>query len=312
MIKMRSLVGRMRSWWRWLRIIRRVWRDYNHHVGRRPHLLCPQRFTEKIQWRKLFDLNPVYTVFCDKVATREYVAQRVGSDAVVPLLWLGREPAALPLETLQPPYIIKCSHGSGWNMVVRHNGSVDYDAMRAQLGRWLATDYGIMTSEPGYCAVPRRLLVEPLLTHRGGYPNEYKFFMFSGIGRLVMLRTNYGDLGYERIQSYYDMRWRQLPLRTLDMPRTQPAPRPPEFDTMRAMAERLAEDRDHLRVDFLVSDGRVYVGELTSYHRSGMFRFDPDKMDFVLGEWWRLRHPFLRALWTIMTREWGSRAAPQL
>ena len=74
---------------------------------------------------------------------------------------------------------------------------------------------------------------------------------------------------------------------------------------MRVMAERLTEDRDHIRVDFLVSDGRVYIGELTSYHESGMTRFDPDKMDFVLGEWWELRRAFLRACWTIITRDWG-------
>ena len=77
-----------------------------------------------MQWRKLFDLDPIYAVFCDKVATREYVAQRVGSDAVVPMLWLGSDPAALPFETLRPPYIIKCSHGSGWNIVVRGNDTV--------------------------------------------------------------------------------------------------------------------------------------------------------------------------------------------
>jgi hypothetical protein len=108
------------------------------------------------------------------------------------------------------------------------------------------------------------------------------------------------------------MKWRQLPLRTLDMPYTDPVPCPPEFDTMRAMAERLAEDRDHIRVDFLVSDGHVYVGELTSYHRSGLFLFEPDKMDFVLGEWWQLRRPFLRAFWTVKTRDWGIACLPQL
>jgi hypothetical protein len=302
----------MRSWWRWLRKIRTVWLEYNHFVGRSPHLFRPHRFTEKIQWRKLFDLDPIYAVFCDKVATREYVAQRVGSDALVPMLWLGSDPAALPFETLRAPYIIKCSHGSGWNIVVRDSNPMDYDAMRAQLGRWLADDYGIEMSEPGYSAVPPRLLVEPLLTHRGGYPVEYKFFMFNGVARLVLLRANYGDLSHERIQSYYDLKWRQLPLRTSDMPFTDPVPCPPEFDTMRAMAERLAEDRDHIRVDFLVSDGRVYVGELTSYHRSGWFLFEPDKMDFVLGEWWQLRRPFLRAFWTVMTRDWAITRHPQL
>ena len=52
--------------------------------------------------------------------------------------------------------------------------------------------------EPGYGAVPRQLLVEPLLTHRGGYPMECKFFMFNGVGRLVFLRANYGDLSGRR------------------------------------------------------------------------------------------------------------------
>ena len=50
---------------------------------------------------------------------------------------------------------------------------------------------------------------------------------------------------------------------TLDRPRPtrpSPVPCPREFDTMRMMAERLADKCDHFRVDFLVSDGRVYVG----------------------------------------------------
>ncbi len=298
---------RLFDWWlfRWWRIIRRIKRSYNQHLHQPLHLIRPRRFTEKMQWRKLFDLDSIYVVFCDKVATREYVAQRVGPDAVVPILWLGSDPVALPLEKLRPPYIIKCSHGSGWNIVVRGSDTEDYAAIRAQLERWLATDFGLLLCEPGYSAVPRRLLVEPLLTHRGGFPIEYKFFMFDGVTGLVMLRTNYGDLAHERIQAYYDVQWRQLPLRTLDMPYTEPVPCPLEFDTMRVLAERLTEGRDHIRVDFLVSDGRVYVGELTSYHRSGLLRFEPDEQDFVLGEWWKLRRPLSRAVWTIITSDWG-------
>ena len=298
---------RLFDWWlfRWWRITRKVRVAYHETLQQQLHLFCPRRFTEKMQWRKLFDLDPIYAVFCDKVATREFVAQRVGPDAVVPMLWLGSDPAALPLEKLRPPYIIKCSHGSGWNIVVRGDGTDDFAAIRAQLGRWLAVDYGIERCEPGYSAVPPRLLVEPLLTHRGGFPIEYKFFMFDGVARLVMLRMNYGDQVHERIQAYYDLEWRLLPLRTSDMPCTNPVPCPPELETMRVIAERLAEDRDHIRVDFLVGDGRIYVGELTSYHRSGLFHFEPDNQDFVLGEWWKIRRSSLRAFWTIITCNWG-------
>jgi hypothetical protein len=68
----------------------------------------------------------------------------------------------------------------------------------------------------------------------------------------------------------------------------------------------LAENRDHIRVDFIVSDGRVYVGELSSYHKSGFFRFELDEQDFMFGEWWELRWPFLRACWTIITHDWNT------
>jgi hypothetical protein len=153
--------------------------------------------------------------------------------------------------------------------------------------------------------VPRRLLIEPLLTNNGGFPAEYKFFMFSGIARLAMHRANQGDQGHERTQSYYDMEWRLLPMRTLDRPSAAPAPRPREFEIMRMMAERLAENCDHIRVDFLLSDGRVYLGEVTSYHKCGFFQFELDEHDFMLGGWWELRRPFFRACRTIITRDWN-------
>ena len=42
---------------------------------------------------------------------------------------------------------------------------------------------------------------------------------------------------------------------------------------------RPSRDRDNIRVRFSGQHGRVYVGELTCYHESGMTRFEPDKMD---------------------------------
>ena len=189
-----------------------------------------------MQWRKLFDLDPIYLVLSDKIASREYIAQRVGQNAVVPLLWIGSDPAALPFEKLVPPYIIKCSHGSGWNIVVRGNDRLDCAAICTQLGGWLATDYGVQCCEPGYSAVPRRLLVEPLLTNRGGFPIEYMFFMFE---RGCALGVGSSQLWGPTPSAHpflLRMKWRQLQLRTSDMPNAKPILRPPELDTMRVMA----------------------------------------------------------------------------
>src|ERR1700751_6304302 len=54
--------------WDWVRAIRRICRTYHAAHGFYPSLISPVRYTEKIQWRKLFDLNPLYVVLCDKLA----------------------------------------------------------------------------------------------------------------------------------------------------------------------------------------------------------------------------------------------------
>ena len=53
-------------------------RLHREHHGHKPRLLRPGRFTEKMQWRKLFDLNPIYAVITDKLASRDFIAERVG------------------------------------------------------------------------------------------------------------------------------------------------------------------------------------------------------------------------------------------
>jgi TupA-like ATPgrasp len=98
----------------WAAAIHRVRTAYKHaHNGRKPRLLRPRRFTEKIQWRKLFDLNPLYAVISDRLAVRNFIANRVGDDVLVRLLWVGDDPTAVPFDSLEPPYVIKSTHASG-------------------------------------------------------------------------------------------------------------------------------------------------------------------------------------------------------
>jgi hypothetical protein len=80
----------------WGAAILRVRAAYTHgHNGRKPRLLRPRRFTEKMQWRKLFDLNPLYAVISDKLAVRDFIAERVGNDLL--LICFG-------LEMIPPPF----------------------------------------------------------------------------------------------------------------------------------------------------------------------------------------------------------------
>ena len=66
----------------WLLAIRRIYIAYRNSYGFYPSLIFPIRFSEKMQWRKLFDLNPAYSILCDKLAIRDFVRERVGTGAI--------------------------------------------------------------------------------------------------------------------------------------------------------------------------------------------------------------------------------------
>jgi hypothetical protein len=66
-------------------------RDNTYVHQRSPNILAPRRFTEKVQWRKLFDMNSIYPVLSDKLAVSIYSASRVGDKFLVPLLWSGAD-----------------------------------------------------------------------------------------------------------------------------------------------------------------------------------------------------------------------------
>ena len=60
--------------------------------------LCdPKTFSEKIQWLKLHDRNPLYTELVDKIAVKGYIASAVGDQYNVPLLGVYDDYLVAPL-----------------------------------------------------------------------------------------------------------------------------------------------------------------------------------------------------------------------
>ena len=101
---MRSLARRVLMRTRlgqWALAIRRVRADYRNFTGRTPSLLRPRRFTEKMQWRKLFELDPIFAVLSDKLAARDYVAARIGA-AGRPTCYGGQRPGCDPIRPARP------------------------------------------------------------------------------------------------------------------------------------------------------------------------------------------------------------------
>jgi len=279
--------------------------------GRLPALLRPRRFSEKMQWRKLFDLDPRFAILSDKLAARDYVADRVGPGRQAALLWSGDNPAAIPFASLAPPYVLKSSHASAHVLLVHDRASLDEAAARARAAGWLAHRFGDQLHEPGYIPVPPRLLVEAmLLAADGAQPTEYRIFCFDGEPHVIQMTTATRS-GPAGIVGFFTPDWAVVPIVLATTERPPPPPRPARMDAALDLARRLSAGFSHARVDLFDAADGLFVGEITLYAWSGLGRFRDDAQDLALGAAWRLRWPMLRALWAIAFRRWAIPAAAE-
>lgn len=265
----------------------RVCRAHARAHGRLPRLLSPRRFTDKMQWRKLFDFNPAFPTLCDKLAVRDFIAARVGCEYLVPLLWTGA-PADIPFDRVARPFVLKSSHASGQVIMVECDEILDSAAVRLRAESWLAKNYGAARNEPGYEAVPPRLMIEQTLTTASGTrPDELRLFVFDG--KVAVINSVFMEDGRLRNGAFHTPDWTRLNWRFTRTIDDCDFPKPIRLDEMIGLAERLGDGLDHVRVDVYDCGDRIWIGELTIYSWSGHARFDPDEADFELGSYWRPR-----------------------
>jgi hypothetical protein len=255
-----------------------------HHYW--PTFTKPRSFSEKICSRMLFDRNPLLTLVSDKLSVRDYVAQKAGSQYLIPLIWQGNNPNVIPFNKLPIHYAIKTNHGCGYNILVKDKSHASQTEIILTISRWLkenyCTDkgYGL---EWAYKNISPSILIETFLDDNGSMPLDYKFYCYAGrVEIILMVFGRYHNLTTKHFT-------RNLEPIDLSKGRTQHGGHvnpPINFELMLEVAERLATGFDFIRVDLYNLNGRIYFGELTCYPATGLSRFKPRKYDYIFGEKW--------------------------
>lgn len=255
-----------------------------HHYW--PRLKQPRHFAEKIWNRMLFDRNPQWILLSDKLKMRTYVAENAGNGYLVPLLWSGSDPNLIPWDTLPLKFVIKATHGCGYNLIIQDRSRLEPEPVRRQLKKWLRTNYGAtfgLGTEWCYKHIPPSLLIEEFLEQDGRSAPDYKFWCFAGRAECLTVHCNRHE---EHVTRTFDRNFKPYKFYfPLDDP-SQTVPPPPNFENMVRTAEALASGFDFIRVDMYNVRGRVFIGELTVYPGGGFLRFLPRELDAALGAKW--------------------------
>lgn len=266
----------------------------------------PRTFNDKVRYKMIRDHRPLIVTFADKAAVRGYIAERVGAEHLPVAYGVLSDPAELAALQLPEQYIVKPTHGSGavlavtpdappdaelpdpggpWVCRMVRPDAVDPARLEALCAGWLERLHGHGPNEEwAYSLIPRRILVEELLTGAdGGIPEDYKLFVFHGRCHYVQVDTGRFD---RHTQDFFSPAWQHLALNG-GLPQAAATPaRPDRLSDMISIAERLGRDTDFVRVDFYLVPGRIIVGELTNYPAGGHSPFDPPSFNAEFGSHW--------------------------
>lgn len=261
--------------------------QYRIKMGRKLNLKNPIRFSEKIQWLKLYDHKPVYTKMVDKITAKSFVADIIGSQYIVPTLGEWDHFDDIDFNSLPNKFVLKTNHGGGGGGVVICRDLSLFNKLEAKkkMERSLKHSIYHYLREWPYKGIKPKIFAEELLEDTGEHGlMDYKIFCCNGEPRMV--KVNY-DVASDYHVCWYDIEWNKKVGTTIYDPVDDRViiDKPNNLELMLDMARQLSIGVPYLRVDFYNVRGAIKFGELTFSPGSGFEPFDPDSFDIEIGSW---------------------------
>lgn len=260
-------------------------RLYEYHLGRKLDWKNLKRYTEKMQWKKLYFINPLEKIASDKYAVRDWITKKVGSEYLIPTLGVWDKFEDIDFDKLPQRFVLKTTHSSANIIIVKDKDKLDKEYASLMFKLWLSVDYAYASFEMNYKDIPRRIIAEEYMQDASGELPDYKFMCFDGKPYCCWI-----DKGRftNHTRDIYDMNWELLPW-TEHFPNSgELTPKPKNYNKMIELATILSQGFSHVRVDLYNIDGKIYFGELTFCESSGFCAFSPDEYDYILGDMWNL------------------------
>ncbi|MBQ7043225.1 MAG: glycosyl transferase [Clostridia bacterium] len=258
---------------------------HKQRFGKKMNLKKPKTFNEKLNWIKLYDRRSIYTVLVDKYKVRRYVADIVGEEYLIPLLGEWESPDDIDFDILPNKFVLKCNHDNGV-IVCKDKNQLDIPKVKDELRYRLSRDYSKKQREWPYKNVPRKIICEQYVSDSiHDSLVDYKFFCFDGCVKVVYVaNSQQGELCID----FFDDHFNPLPIARLDhpnLPKDFCLSKPENFEKMKQIAAKLSRDMPHARIDLYNVSGKIYFGEVTVSPGGGFVPFDPERWNYVLGNY---------------------------
>lgn len=263
---------------------------YRIRFGEKLDLKNPVTYNQKLQWLKLNDRNPDYIKMVDKIEAKEYVKNIIGGEYIIPTIGTWNDINEIDFDSLPNQFVLKCSHDSGSIIVCKDKKSFDIKKAKKRLSKGLKTEAFYWGREWPYKGVKPRIIAEKYMEDiKAGELQDYKFFCFDGKVKMMFIATGRQKKDAPTCFDFFDREFNHLDMISIDHPNSSKIPeKPQKYAEMIELAEKLAKNIPHVRVDFYEVENIIYFGELTFFQNSGFVPLEPKEWDYKMGEWIKL------------------------
>lgn len=124
------------GWFHWLLDKSYLKLIYWGEMGKKFNLQNPKTYNEKLQWLKLYDRNPEFSIYADKFDVRKQISETIGDKFLIPLLGVYNSVEEINWNALPNQFVLKCTHGSGANYISSDKNKLNIKEAQKKLRSW--------------------------------------------------------------------------------------------------------------------------------------------------------------------------------
>jgi len=257
---------------------------YRVKMHKKLNIKKPETFNEKISFLKLYNYPYDNRIIdcTDKYKVRNYIKSKGLEKILVKLYGCWDSVEKIDFNELPKSFVLKCNHGCGYNILCKDKKNLNIKEIKEKLNSWLKEDFSLVSGEPHYKRIQRRIICEEYLEDE---ILDYKFFCFNGNPEFFYIAQNVeGDFHNMQSDFFYCDGTLADFYRT-DHKRFEKLPKiPSNLDEMIKISRKLSEDFEFVRVDLFNVNGKIYFSELTFSPCSGFMPISPENIDLKYGK----------------------------
>jgi hypothetical protein len=246
----------------------------------------PRDLNEKINWLKFYSDTSEWTRLADKYLAREYISEKLGEDVLPKLYGVWKKAEDIDFTTLPDKFVIKTNHGCGGVVLVKDKSSLDILKVKKTIATSIHEKFGYRTMEPHYLNIKPVIMAEEMIENDADFSTsiaDYKVFCINGEPACILICTDRAN-GHTNL-SFYDTEWNALPEVNAGhhAGEFKVIPKPECLDKLLDYSRILSNGFPQIRIDFYISNKKIYVGELTFTSHGGYMDYLSYDFSLKLG-----------------------------